>query len=68
MLKNQDMLAGINNLQIASAIYSERDINKAQVCDKYYSKVKHMKINMIYILKLNLVHPLYIVIYWLSVK
>lgn len=43
MPNTHDMLASINNLQIASAIFSERDNNKSQVCDIYDSKIKEKK-------------------------
>lgn len=39
MPKTHAMNANIRNLQIASAIFSERDINKSQVCDKYDSEI-----------------------------
>lgn len=43
MPKTHDISASIKNLQIASAIFSERDINKSQVCDIYDSKIKQKK-------------------------
>lgn len=43
MPKTHDIIASISNLQIASAIFSDRDLNKSQVCDQYDSKITQKK-------------------------